>query len=153
MQSIQGKMTESLSVSSVAEGVQRGLCLGEFLITLAVSDLPPHKLQLKLITPITPLRNINGYRNGTRLRVCQLFRNCIIAEILTGAFHGTSVGIPRIHLTASEMVSPSQLRRRLSTGQVSFAMTTNEAQGEAVHHLGDYLLTSLADSITLRYRD
>lgn len=115
IETIPGALTEYLSIDSVedAEGVQRSLYPVEFLNTLTVSGMPPHKLQLKIGTPIMLLRNINGEQglcNGTRLRVRQLLRNCIIAEILTGAFHGSSVAIPRIPLVTNEMVLPFQLR-------------------------------------------
>lgn len=112
----------------------------EFLNTITVSEIPPRKL--KVGAPIMLLRNINsdqGLCNGTRLQVRQLLRNCIIAEILTGAFSWQRVAIPRIPLVTREYVLPFQLRRRQFPVQVSFAMTINKAQGQSVHQLGVFL--------------
>ncbi|KAI7727414.1 hypothetical protein M8C21_025563, partial [Ambrosia artemisiifolia] len=59
----------------------------EFLNSLNVSGIPPHKLRLKVGCPIILLRNIdpsNGLCNGTRL-ICKRFeRNVIDAEIAVG---------------------------------------------------------------------
>lgn len=133
-----------MSIDSVEERDerQRNLYPVEFLNTLTVSGMPPHKLQLKVGSPIMLLRNINGEQglcNGTRLQVRQLLRNCIISEILTGAFQGKRVAIPRIPLITNEMVLPFQLRRHQFPVQLSFAMTINKSQGQSVHHLGVYL--------------
>ncbi len=61
----------------------------EFLNSLTIGGLPPHKLSLKIGSPIILLRNINpsdGLCNGTRL-VCRSFqRNVIEAEIITGKY-------------------------------------------------------------------
>ena len=74
----------------------------EFLNSLTIGGLPPHKLVLKKGSPIILLRNIspsNGLCNGTRL-ICRSFqRHVIEAEIITGKHAGTRAFIPRINLS------------------------------------------------------
>ncbi|GJY45174.1 DNA helicase [Tanacetum coccineum] len=66
----------------------------EYLNTLSFAGLPPHRLELKIGTPIILLRNINivgGLCNGTRLIVKQLFPKVIEAQIVTGTKIGQKV--------------------------------------------------------------
>lgn len=62
----------------------------EFLNSLEPSDVPPHRLLLKVGCVIILLRNLNPPKlsNGTRLTVGNLFYNVIEATILTGASKG-----------------------------------------------------------------
>ncbi|KAJ9557871.1 hypothetical protein OSB04_012485 [Centaurea solstitialis] len=77
----------------------------EFLNSITVSGLPPHRLRLKLGCPIILLRNLdptNGLCNGTRL-ICRGFQqNVIDAEIAIGQHAGKMVFLPRIPLCPSE---------------------------------------------------
>ncbi|XP_035838840.1 uncharacterized protein LOC110906363 [Helianthus annuus] len=77
-----------------AEDDQRNFYPVEFLNSLNVSGLPPHKLHLKIGCPIILLRNIDpshGLCNGTRL-ICKGFmRNVIDAEIAVGQHAGKRV--------------------------------------------------------------
>ena len=59
-----------LSVDDVAESDQRTLYPQEYLNSLNLSGLPPHKLNLKIGIPIMLLRNVDpqrGHCNGTRV--------------------------------------------------------------------------------------
>ncbi|GJZ29210.1 DNA helicase [Tanacetum coccineum] len=59
----------------------------EYLNTLSFTELPPHKLELKIGTPIILLRNINivdGLCNGTRLIVKQLLPKLGATYIISG---------------------------------------------------------------------
>lgn len=59
----------------------------EYLNSLCLAGLPPHKLELKIGTPIILIRNLNlagGLCNGTRMIVTQLFTKVIEAKIITG---------------------------------------------------------------------
>ncbi|XP_021991846.1 ATP-dependent DNA helicase PIF1-like [Helianthus annuus] len=99
-----------------AEDDQRNFCPVEFLNSLNVSGLPPHKLRLKIGCPIILLRNIDpshGLCNGTRL-ICKGFmRNVIDAEIAVGQHAGKRVFLPRIPLTLSEDdMFPFKLKRK-----------------------------------------
>ena len=74
----------------------------EFLNSLNIGGFPPHKLILKVGTPIILLWNIqpsNGLCDGTRL-VCHFFQKHVIeAEIITGSHPGIRVFIPCIMMS------------------------------------------------------
>ncbi|KAK9070526.1 hypothetical protein SSX86_010928 [Deinandra increscens subsp. villosa] len=119
----------------------------EFLNTLNVSGMPPHKLRLKVGCPIILLRNIDpshGLCNGTRL-ICKGFqRNVIDAEIAVGQHIGKRVFLPRIPLSLSEEdMFPFKLKRKQFPIRLSFAMTINKAQGQTIPHVGVYLPDSV----------
>ena len=115
----------------------------EFLHSLAPGGLPPHKLTLKVGSPIMLLRNIDpkiGLCNGVQL-ICRVFhRNLIDAEITVGHFHGTRVFIPRIPLKPSENVHmPFTLIRKQFPVKLAFAITINKSQGQTIPNVGIYL--------------
>ncbi|GKC81940.1 DNA helicase [Tanacetum coccineum] len=69
----------------------------EYLNTLPFLGSPPHKLELKVSTPILLLRNVNivgGLCNGTRLIVTQLLPKVIKAQIITGTRVSQKVFLP-----------------------------------------------------------
>jgi ATP-dependent DNA helicase PIF1 len=80
----------------------------EVLNTLNPPRMPPHRLYLKVGTPIILLRNMDPPKlcNDTRLCVKRLLRNTIEAIILTGKCAGETVLIPRIPLIASNLEFP-----------------------------------------------
>lgn len=115
----------------------------EFINSLSSSGLPPHKLILKVGSPVMLLRNIDpkiGLCNGTRL-ICRVFhRHLIDAEIAVGHFRGTRVFIPRIPLKPSENVSmPFTLIRKQFPIKLAFALTINKSQGQTIPTVGIYL--------------
>ncbi|KAL9992859.1 putative DNA helicase [Helianthus debilis subsp. tardiflorus] len=119
----------------------------EFLNSLTVSGLPPHKLRLKIGCPIILLRNIDpshGLCNGTRL-ICRGFqRNVIDAEIAVGQHTGKRVFLPRIPLCLSEDdMFPFKLKRKQFPIRLSFAMTINKAQGQTIPNVGVFLPESV----------
>ena len=74
LQKLPGQLIEYLSIDSVQDenAGSRHLYPQEFLNTLDLSGMPPHRLKLKVGTPIMLLRNLNsdaGLCNGTRLQV------------------------------------------------------------------------------------
>ncbi|KAK1435160.1 hypothetical protein QVD17_00920 [Tagetes erecta] len=114
----------------------------EYLNMLDFSGLPPHKLVLKLNTPIMLLRNINqtaGLCNGTRLIVTQLLPRVIEAQIITGIAVGKKVYIPRICLTHSDKELPFTFKRKQFPVRVCYAMTINKSQGQSLNKIGVYL--------------
>ncbi|XP_022031036.1 ATP-dependent DNA helicase PIF6-like [Helianthus annuus] len=130
-----------------AEDDQRNFYPVEFLNSLNVSGLAPHKLRLKIGCPIILLRNIDpshGLCNGTRL-ICKGFmRNVIDAEIAVGQHAGKRVFLPRIPLTLSEDdMFPFKLKRKQFPIRLSFSMTINKAQGQTIPNVGIYLPDSV----------
>ncbi|KAJ9551807.1 hypothetical protein OSB04_015852 [Centaurea solstitialis] len=119
----------------------------EFLNTITVCGLPPHRLRLKIGCPIILLRNIdpiNGLCNGTRL-ICRGFQqNVIDAEIAVGLYAGKRVFLPRIPLCPSEDgMFPFKLKRKQFPVRLSFDMTINKAQGQTIPNVGVYLPESV----------
>ncbi|XP_022042288.1 ATP-dependent DNA helicase PIF1-like [Helianthus annuus] len=130
-----------------AEDVQHNFYLVEFLNSLNVSGLPPHKLRIKIGCSIILLRNIDpshGLCNGTRL-ICKGFmRNVIDAEIAVGQHAGKRVFMPRIPLALSEDdMFPFKLKRKQFPIRFSFSITINKVQGQTILHLGIYLPDSV----------
>ena len=116
----------------------------EFLNSLTIGGLPPHKLSLKIGSPIILLRNLNpsdGLCNGTRL-ICHFFQKHVIeAEIITGKHTGLRTFIPRITLSPSNANFPFTLKCRQFPVQPAFAMTINKSQGQSLNWVGLYLPT------------
>ena len=108
----------------------------EFLNSLTIGNLPPHKLKLKLGSPIILLRNIHppdGLCNGTRL-ICHSFQKHVIeAEIISGKHAGIHAFIPRITLSPSNANLPFTFTRRQFPVQPAFTMTINKSQGQTLN--------------------
>ena len=69
-----------LSADSVAEVDQQSVYPTEYLNSVTLSGLPPHKLSIKLGAVIMLLRNMDtsrGHCNGTRYIVRQVSPRCI----------------------------------------------------------------------------
>lgn len=87
----------------------------EFLNSLNVSGLPPHRLRLKVNCIVLLVRNLNskeGLVNGTRMRVKVLHTNSVECEVLTGMSSGKRILIPQINLTYSGTILPFDFQRR-----------------------------------------
>ncbi|OWZ03970.1 Helitron helicase [Phytophthora megakarya] len=94
-ESLPGETKEYLSVDSLKGVADPNMFELEFLNSLNFSGIPPHRIVLKIGTPIIMTRNLNsdaGLCNGTRLRV----ERSIEATIMSGSFEGKTVLIPRI---------------------------------------------------------
>ncbi|KAB2619505.1 hypothetical protein D8674_015374 [Pyrus ussuriensis x Pyrus communis] len=110
----------------------------EFLNSISLGGLPPHKLTLKRGAPIMLLRNIDpklGLCNGTRLLCRGSYRNLIDAEILTGQFAGSRVFLPRIPLKSTDTAGlPFELTRKQFPVKLSFSITINKSQDHVFSH-------------------
>lgn len=111
----------------------------EFLNSLNVSGLPPHKLELKVNSIVILIRNLNTSQalvNGTRMRVKVLHHNTIDCEVLTGVARNKRILIPRINLTYSGTILPFDFQRTQFPIILAFAMTINKSQGQTFDRVG-----------------
>ncbi|CAN6701616.1 unnamed protein product [Malus baccata var. baccata] len=87
----------------------------EFLNSISLCGLSPHKLTLKKGAPIMLLRNIDP-----KLGLCNVF-------------------LPRISLKSTDTVGlPFELTRKQFSVKISFSITTNKSQGQTIPHVGVY---------------
>ena len=85
----------------------------EFLNSLSVPGLPPHKLRLKKRVVIILLKNIDtrlGLCNETRMIVQELRDNVIVATISAGKNVGKVVFLPRMAMSPSDSDLPFKLK-------------------------------------------
>ncbi|XP_075479005.1 uncharacterized protein LOC142519875 [Primulina tabacum] len=134
-----GEEKEYTSWDSV-EDDNHNLFQEEFLNSLSPSGLPPHKIILKVGSPVMFLRNVApelGLCNGTRL-VCRILgRNFIDDEIITAPHKGTRFFLHRMPLKSEDNSGlPFELTRRQFPIKLSFALTINKSQGQTIPNIG-----------------
>jgi hypothetical protein len=111
----------------------------EFLHTISIPALPPHRLCLKIGCPVILLRNLdpdNGLCNGTRLLVESVSSKLLRCSILGTRRHGSMVQLPRIPLPAPESDAGVAFTRLQFPVKLAFAMTINKAQGQSLDTVG-----------------
>ncbi|GFW36896.1 ATP-dependent DNA helicase [Trichonephila clavipes] len=133
---IPGESQTYLSINTVRYPDEAVNYPTEFLNSISVPGLPPHKLKLKIGVLFILLRNLNlpKFCNGTRLRVVSLQKNVIEGCIISGCGKGEIVFIPRIPIIPSNF--PFEFRRLQFPINVSFAMTINKSQGQTLSKAG-----------------
>ena len=121
---------DSICKSTADDECIDSLYTTEFLNTISCSGMPPHKLSVKIRSPIMLIRNIDlstGLCNGTRLRVTKLGKSVIEAITLNGSHPNVKVLIHRMDMNRSESRWPFQMQRRQFPVVLSFAMTINKS--------------------------
>ena len=94
-------------MDSVIDDSHQSLYPTEFLNTISISGLPPHKLTLKIGQPIMMLRNLNPNE---------------------GQLSGKVVYIPRMPLIPSDTNLPFDFQRTQFPIRPAFSMTINKFQ-------------------------
>jgi hypothetical protein len=98
----------------------------EFLNDIKCSEMPNHKLHLKVGVPMMLLKNIDvssGLCNGTRLTIVMLRKNVISACVVSGPHSGEVVYITRMNLVPSDVNISITFQRRQFPVCLCFAMT------------------------------
>lgn len=137
---IQDKLPgESITFRSIDTMEEENECVNyptEFLNSLDIPGLPPHKLELKIGSTIILLRNLNAPRlcNGTRLAIKKIMGNVIEGTIISGRYKGEEVLIPRIPMIPTDV--PFKFKRLQFPIRLAFAMTINKAQGQTMSVCG-----------------
>jgi hypothetical protein len=135
-------MYELLSADEVGPDDNDSIYPIEFLNSLTVSGLPPHKLRLKLGMIVMCLRNMDqpkGDCNGSRYVVRRISSRLLDLEHLSpDGPTGRHIFVPRVTLTTDDNF-PFVLRRRQFPVRPAFAMTINKAQGQTLKRVGLYL--------------
>ncbi|KAK7312898.1 hypothetical protein VNO77_37136 [Canavalia gladiata] len=125
---------------------QNDIHTSEFLNTINCSGLPNHEIKLKVGAPIILLRNIDhtaGMCNGSRMVITRMGNYILQAKVISGNNVGQHIFIPRLSLTPSDHRIPFKFQRRQFPIALSFAMTINKSQGQALRNVGIYIPKSL----------
>ncbi len=104
----------------------------EFLNTVTLASMPPHRVALKVGVLVILLTNLDAaFRlcNGTCLIIWCLARRLIIAQIIGGTHVGNIVNILCITTIRNCSKWPFTLQRHEFPLQLAFIMTINKAQG------------------------
>ena len=99
-------------------------------------SIPLHLLKLKVGAVVMVMRNIYPPKlcNGTRIIVTDLQKNIIVGNILTGAYRGEQVMLPRITLESTD--TSVIFKRKQFPVKLCYAMTINKSQGQTFDRCG-----------------
>lgn len=134
---LQGRAVRTyLSIDATCDPEQAVHYPSDFLNSLTISGMPPHKLTVKVGSPVMVLRNLCPPKlcNGTRLCVKRLHPNMIEATILAGPYKGEDVFIPRIPFIPNECIV--QFKRIQFPIKLAYGFTVNKSQGQSLKVVG-----------------
>ena len=142
MNQIPGEAKILLSADSV-DSNQAVMFPTEFLNSIALASLPPHRLYLKKYASVILLRSLDptqGMCNASRLTIIEISSHVIDAEIATGAHRGNRVFIPRIVMIPSETDFPFVLRQNNFPFVLHFALLLTKDKDRVWNLLGYFYL-------------
>ncbi|XP_076037449.1 ATP-dependent DNA helicase Pif1-like [Oratosquilla oratoria] len=99
-------------------------------------SIPLHELKMKIGAVVMVMKNICPPKlcNGTRIIVTNLQKNIIVGNILTGAYRGEQVMLPRITLESTD--TSVIFKRKQFPIRLCYAMTINKSQGQTFDRCG-----------------
>ena len=106
--SLPGRLFTYAAIYSVFDETEALQYPTEFLNSIEVSGLPPHRLAIKVGIPVMILISLLPplLMNGTRCTVTSCNRNVIEVDIAIGPYAGQHHFIPRINLQPSDTSLP-----------------------------------------------
>ena len=116
----------------------------EYINSLQISGMPPHRLNLKKGAVLMLLRNLNirgGLCNGTRLLIQEIINDRLIkATIANGEGKGRTVLIPKIQTRPADYNQFGFEWQRLQFPvRLAFAMTIHKSQGQTLNGVAVWL--------------
>ena len=129
---------ELLSADEVGKDDDATLFPVDFLNSLTVNGLPPHRLLLKVGMPVMVLRNLptRADSNGTRYIVDKIHGHHLIEVVNYANGVERRIMLSRTVMSSKEGELPFTLRRRQFPIRPAFAMTINKAQGQTLKKVG-----------------
>ena len=113
----------------------------EYLNSISLPSLPPHRLVLKPGTPVMLMRNLdphNGHVNSARYIVKGLHKHLIHLELATGMHKGKDLVLPRIYFNPKGTCFQFMQRKQFPI-KPCFTFTSNKSQGQNLEKNGIYL--------------
>jgi hypothetical protein len=139
LEMVPGDQRDFFSADSVGDADGADIVSVEYLNSMELNGWPPHKLSLKVGTPVLLLRNLNpadGLCNGTRLMIRRFLTRVIEVEIIGGEQSGNLAFLPRLSLISEDSGLPYPIQRKQFPIRVAYAMTIHKSQGQTIPNVG-----------------
>ena len=113
----------------------------EYLNSITLSSMPPHRLVLKCGAPVMLIRNLdphNGHVNGSRYVIKSMHKHLIHAQLAAGPHKGKDILFPRIYFSPKNTVFQMMQRKQFPV-RPCFAITSHKSQGQTMENVGIYI--------------
>lgn len=144
LHTLKASLSVSLSRDEVlgATAAERDQFQEDFLNGTTVSEMPPHRLELRPGALVMCLRNIapdQGVCNGTRAVVLRLHKFLVEMALVTPPYTGRVIFLPRVCCNSSAGGElPFTLRQRRFPLKLSWVMTINKTQGQSIKNAWEF---------------